>query len=285
MRAPSPILAAIAYTAIGCGARSGLIALEEESTGTDATVDVADTAVVVRDSSIVRDTRDATACVADTDALVAKIVPGTGSCTTVLRLPRAGGSILSYKMFCAPYGRIDEAAAAKQSQSETGVGTGGCFGSKSVTGAKAEDEFLFYQGASAAACACCGDGWFTAVSVRNALTVAGGDIRFGPEAPGLAFPKTFDPPTDLGSACTTSIPLPTMRGFDLTKMGGPGTPPPALSAPLMESVLRTVWSTALPEALGRKQYIFDAMVLLYASRATDPTDTELVVLLNSGWLE
>jgi hypothetical protein len=290
MRAP---LLALATIVIGCGSRSGLLSLEDETGVVDGTVGLPDASVVVRDSSVVRDsavvrdTADATACVADTDALVAKIEPGVGSCTTVLLLTWNGGLIRAYKMFCGPYGRIDEATAAKQSQMETGVGVADCFGSKSVTGEKAEDEFLFFQGASAAACDCCGDGWFTAVSARNALTVVGGDIVFGDGSGAAHFPKSLDPATDLGTACATGIPLPRVRGFDLTKMGGPGTAPPALPAPVMEAALRTIWRTALPEALARKQYIFDAMVLLYSSMAVPIPDSEpiLVVLLNSGWLE
>ena len=281
MRAPVLLLAALTGTC-GCGARSGLIELDEVET-IDATIDATADTLPPRDAAR-RDAHDSTPCVPDTDALAAKIVPGTGSCTTVVRLTRTGSTITGYRLLCAPYSGVDEATAAKQSQSETGVGVAGCFGTKSVTGAKPDDELLFFQGASAAACACCGDGWFTAVSARNAMTLAGGDISFG-DGRGLAFPKTFDEPTDLGTACTTSIPLPTTRGFDLTKAAGPGSPPPALSGPIMEAQLRAIWATALPEALGRKQYIFDAMVLLYSPSATTPTEGEFIVLLNSGWLE
>ena len=278
--------------AIGCGARSGLASLEAPA-AIDAGTDGVDSAiVVVRDTGFdVRDARDESdvpvvpsACQPQIDALTAKIVPATGSCTTIVRMSRATGAIKGYRMICGGYGASDEASAAKQAQSETGVGFTGCFMLKSITGSKPPDDYVFFQPASAAACACCGDGWLTAVSARNGLTLLGGEISFG-DGRGLVFPKSFDDARELGASCGSRLPLPSVRGFDLTKMGAPGMVPPPLSGPVMDSLLRTIWSTALPDALARKHYIFDAVVLLYAPRATAPTEAEWLVLIDSGWLE
>lgn len=283
------VLVTAAISASGCGARSGLAGLAVDDASIDVAVvaDAADDTSIVTDSSVVVDAGrpdvGASTCASLDDALMAKIVPAVGSCTVVVRIAEPSFTITGYRFFCGPYGSVDEATARKTSLADTGLGSG-CFPSASISGSTAKDEYVFWSPASAAACACCGDGSFTAVSSRNGRTLLGGVITFG-DGKGLVYPASFDPPSDLGSGCASALPIPSTRGFDLGVMGGPGTPGATLDAATLTSAMKLVWDTALPEALARKAYFLDAMVLRYAPVVAPSATSELFVLVNTGYLE
>ena len=48
-----------------------------------------------------------------------------------------------------------------------------------------------------------------------------------------------------------------------------------------------VWLTAVPLAMAKANYVFDAMVLLYPRSvfAFEPGTAEWIVMVNGGWLE
>ncbi|MBK7580819.1 MAG: hypothetical protein IPI67_11495 [Myxococcales bacterium] len=222
-------------------------------------------------------------CQALAEAISNKVDPGVGSCTAVVRVGHVDNTISGYKIVCGKYAQVDEATAFKQATLDSGVGNS-CFGTSSITGAKPEDNFVFFQPASAAACACCGDGWVTAVSARAGVTALGATINLGASG-GLVYPASWDAPSELGTNCGLSGLTLTARGFDLTPLGSPGTPPAALSQAALEKVMAVVMNTALPAGLGKKGYLFDAVVLLYSPLAGAQDKAEWLVLLNSGWLE
>lgn len=223
------------------------------------------------------------ACEALADALSAKVAPVTGSCTTVVRVSEPSLTVVGYRMFCGPYAHVTEAEAQTRSQAETGVGFPGCFQTPSITGSAPADDFVFFQPASAAACACCGDGWLTAVGVRNGLTVLGANITLAPSGGGVVFPATWDPPGDLGTGCAQAAMAP-IRGFDLVPLGPPyGPPPRELTVEDVRPAVEAVWRTALPAALWKRGYVFDTVVLRIAPSTFDFALADVIV--NSGWLE
>jgi hypothetical protein len=261
-----------------CGTRTGLGVPDP---AIDAAFDVhADTFVPVDVAPPIETSPE---CDVLAERIAARVVPAQGSCTTVVRISR-DDVLTGVHMFCGGYAHTDEATARKQSAADTDVGPVGCFASPSITGSTPEDDYVFFQAPSAAACACCGDGWFTAVSARNAMTVLGGAITFGP-GKGLAFPAVFDPPSDYGLDCVAPFPTSRARGFDLTGEQSPGTPAPPLDDATVQSRMKIVWHTALPAGLAKKHYLFDAVVLKYTPDATSTVNQEWLVMLNSGWLE
>jgi hypothetical protein len=282
VRAPPFLLASvvsgIGACVVGCGGRTGLVTPDPPF---DASVDsVVDTFVPVDVAPPVEASPE---CDVIAERISARIVPAQGSCTTIVRISR-DDVITGVHLFCGAYKSIDEASARKQSIADTGFGVVGCFASPSVTGATPKDDFVFFQAPSAAACACCGDGAFTAVSARNAMTVLGGAITFGP-GKGLAFPAAFDPPSDFGLECVAPFPIIPSRGFDLTSEESPGSPAPPLDDATVQSRMKIVWHTALPAGIAKKHYLFDAVVLKYTPDATSTVNQEWIVMLNSGWLE
>jgi hypothetical protein len=263
---------------LGCGTRTGLGLGDSPD---DASIDLGvDTFGPVDVAPPVETSPE---CDVIADRIAAKIVPPQRSCTTVVRISR-DDVITGVHMFCGAYKTIDEFTARKQSADETAVGPLGCFPLHSIAGVRPKDEWIFYQPPSAAACACCGDGWFTAVSVGNAMTVLGGAITFGP-GKGLAFPSKFDPPSDYGLECTSPFPVVDGYGYDLTGEQSPSSAPPPLDDATVQSRMKIVWHTALPAGLAKKHYLFDAVVLKYTADATSTVNQEWLVMLNSGWLE
>jgi hypothetical protein len=272
--------------AAGCGAASGLEAPAD--VGADASGDGALDGALDGARDVALDVKPdvspetAAACAATVDAISARASAKIGSCTTVVRVDAVSRAILGSSMFCGPYGSTTEAAARDRAKQETGVGS--CFSPPSITGTFPTDDFVFYQAATAAACACCGDGWVTAVSARNGQTVLGAKVLFG-EGDGLVFPATWSPASELGLDCPSSVHPPPARGFDLTGLGAIGGTPAALDAPTLDAALSAVWGTALPLGLWKNGYVFDAVVLRYGAQAVAPAHVEWLVLLNSGWLE
>jgi hypothetical protein len=268
-----------------CGASTGLAQSPDADAGPGLDADaseVADALPEVADVASDVAAETSPACQAIVDAISARSSAKIGSCTTVVRVDAGSRAILGYSMFCGPYGATTEAAARDRAKLETGVGS--CFAPPSITGANPADDFVFYQAATAAACACCGDGWVTAVSARNGQTVLGAKILFG-EGDGLAFPATWSPPSELGLDCASNVHQPPARGFDVTGLGAIGGTPAALDAPTLSAALDAVWRTALPAGLWKNGYVFDAVVLRYGAQAVSPAHVEWLVLLNSGWLE
>ena len=252
--------------------------------------DVPDTAA---DVTIVLDTTDVTAtdaladtapapnCPAAISALAAE-AKGTGSCTTVLRIVEATKAISGFSITCGKYQATDEATARATAKADTGLSLA-CTTPASITGASPTDDFVFSVPATAAACACCGDGWLTAVNARTGLTVFGSGILFGPDEP-VVFPKMWQVPWVLGPGCASKVAPPWFRGFDLTNVQV-DQPPPQLDPATLKTVRDIVWQTALPDALAQGGYVFDAVVLRYDGHAMDPQSRVWIVLLNSGWLE
>jgi hypothetical protein len=218
-------------------------------------------------------------CDAQAELLAGEIQIADSSCATVVRLSEANLAVEGYALVCGGYGSTDEASARAQASAATGYGNA-CSAPPSLSGSQPLDEFVFWQPASAAACACCGDGWVMAVSARNALTVLGGAISAGGPVAGLSYPAWADA-SELGSGCQSDVELPGARGFDLTSPSEPAAP---LDDATVHAALDAVWHTALPLALTKKHYVFDAVVLRYAA-TFGGAGPELVVFVNSGWLE
>lgn len=291
MRTERPSLSIVfaSLALAGCGASTGLEEASDAApdTGADTSADAADApsddvveALPDVGPELLAETSPA--CEAAVDAISARASAKIGSCTTLVRVDAGSRAILGYSMFCGPYGATTEAAARDRAKLETGVGS--CFSPPSITGTFPTDDFVFYQAATAAACACCGDGWVTAVSARNGQTVLGAKILFG-DGNGLVFPATWSPASELGLYCGSSVHRPPVRGFDLTGLGAIGGTPAALDAPTLDAALGAVWETALPAGLWKNGYVFDAVVLRYGAQAVSPARVEWLVLLNSGWLE
>ena len=274
----------------GCGAATGFE--EASDAGADAEADAgADASADAQPDAAVETRPDvgpellaetSPACEAVVDAISARASAQIGSCTTLVRVDAASRAILGYSLFCGAYGSTTEAAARDRAKLETGLGS--CFSPPSITGANPPDDFVFFQAATAAACACCGDGWVTAVSARNGQTVFGARILLG-DGDGPVFPATVSPASELGLYCGSSMRQPPVRGFDLTGLGSLGGTPPALDAPTLSAALDAVRETALPAGLWKNGYVFDAVVLKYGAQAISPAHAEWIVLLNSGWLE
>ncbi|MFI5299456.1 MAG: hypothetical protein ACHREM_15295 [Polyangiales bacterium] len=274
----------LALSTLACGARSGfaLPAPGPEVSSVSDAATTLDAGVDVVDSSFESPTSSAR-CDALAAAIAAKIVPSTGSCTTVVRLDGTTMSPIAYQMICGAHGATNESEALKQAISDTGIPGAGCFGGASVSGATPADEYVFFAPASAGACACCGDGWVGAVSARTGLTVLGGAITIG-SGDGLIFPKSWSPASELGSDCPNTVAVPTLRGWNVTELGGPASTPPTLDAATLSAAANALQSTALLQALAQQSYLFDGVVLKYVAQVGGAS-AEVIVLLNSGWLE
>jgi hypothetical protein len=206
-------------------------------------------------------------CQARADA-IAQQVGGAQACTALVRLDYGTKAIKGYRLLCAPYGVTTEAAARATAQADTGFGQTG----QLLSGPQPMDHWVFWNPA--------GDfGGTGVVSVRSGTSMFGGSTVWG-GAGDITYPTSFDPPEQLGLGCNSQAPKPTSRGFDL----GGGQP---LGAGDVSAAIDVVWSTALPDGLWKNSYVFDAMVLLYPRSvgAVDPTSTEYIVLVDTGWLE
>jgi hypothetical protein len=118
------------------------------------------------------------------------------------------------------------------------------------------------------------------VAARSGKSVFGGTTVWD-GAGDITYPKSWLPPSSLGIGCAPmSIPSIQARGFDLEK----GTP---LDDASVKAALAVVWDTALPSGMGKVEYLFDAMVLMYPRMvgALDPKTAEWIVLVNGGYLE
>jgi len=186
-----------------------------------------------------------------------------------VRLSYTSKDILGYRLFCGPYDMPDEASARAQAEADdVGIGAQGM----SIAPAPPGDAFVFRAPA--------GDfGGSAAVSRRNGLTLFGATTVWSGEGD-ITYPTTWLPAKDLAPGCQSMIDPPTSRGFDL------GGVQPLADADRLAAIA-TVWNTALPDGLWKNDYIFDAVVLLYPRTVggTNPATAELVVLVNSGWLE
>jgi hypothetical protein len=221
---------------------------------------------------IISDERAPLLCDAVASAIAQKAASGGVSCTTVIRIRYAANAIAGYKMFCGNYASIDETAARMQAAHNAGISGALC--ATALTGERPSDEYVFYhEDSSNAACGCCGFGWVTAVSARNALTVLG---RLGA---GFTYPMSWDPPSDLGLECASAGLRAPSRGFDLRPSDV--WPPPNLDASMLDRVLTTVWNTALPMGLERAHSLLDAVVLLYGLQAEGDEKAEWAIMLNS----
>jgi len=221
------------------------------------------------------------ACEAAAESLAAKLGGAGASCTVAVRLSASSSAVLGYALFCGSYATLDEAQARERAKTDTGFDDA-CSSQPSLTGSAPNDEFVFFKETSYAACACCGDGWVTSVSARNGLSVFGGSVLAAGPPIGKGYPTTWAPASDLASGCGSSAPLPAARGFDFASVSSQGA---TLDEATIQSALSAVWSTALPNALVKKQYIFDAVVLRHLGSGQDNGFPELIVLVNSGWLE
>lgn len=208
-------------------------------------------------------------CQALADA-IAQQAGGVHTCTALVRLGYTTKAIFGYLLSCAPYGAVDEATAGAIAENDTGYGAN----AQLLSGPQPADEWVFWMPA--------GDfGGSGVVNARNGKTVFGGSTVWGGGGDfTYPHPFAFDPPSAIGSGCSTSAPKPTARGFDL----GSGMP---LSQAEVSAAVDVVWSTALPDGLWKNSYVFDAMVLLYPRSVGgfDPDTAEWVVLVNSGWLD
>ncbi len=219
-------------------------------------------------------------CQAAANKLADELGGAASSCTVAVRLS-SSFAIQGYAVFCSGYAKPDEATARNQAQTDTGL-TYGCSPAPSLTGSQPGDEFVFLEPATAAACACCGDGWVAAVSARNGLTVFGQPLLMGAKPDGKGYPAIWKPASDLASHCPAPAPLPSARGFDFAGFSSQGA---KLDDASIHSALEAVWQTALPAAYAKKQYIFDAVVLRSAGTFMDSVPADYIVLVNSGWLE
>lgn len=158
----------------------------------------------------------------------------------------------------------------------------GCFDPPSLTGSTPKDDFVFFQPPSlACANVCCGNGWLTAVSARNSLTLFGATLGIGPDV-GPSYPGSWEATSDVGWDCSEAVGKPSARGFDLSS--APATPPQPLDAGSLAQALDRVWHTPVPLGLSQRQGLFDAVALRY-QYSTGPSGIQWLVLLNSGWLE
>ncbi len=209
---------------------------------------------------------------ADCDAAASAIAGRTltgGACTSVVRLDYATLAPEGYQILCGAYAKLVEADARATAQHDTGFGQGGVL----LGGPDPTDAWLFYESP--------GDfGGVGVVSVVTGLSVFGAGIVWMGKGD-VTWPKTWDPPGELGSQCADPLLLPPpARGWDL-----------AQGAPLPDDevarAVNAVWSTALPAGLAKTSYFFDAVVLMYPPTVggVDPSVAEYVVLVDSGWLE
>jgi len=205
--------------------------------------------------------------------LVAAIASETGivgSCTAIVRLNYTSMAILGWQLLCGSYSMpVTEAEARAQAQADTGYGASGTM----VNPASPEDEYVFFQAP--------GDfGGAAAVSARTGLSVFGGSIIWMGTGD-ITYPDDWRPASDLGQDCPRYPTLPPAVGYRIAESSE------ALSAGEVSAALDVVWDTALPEGMWTSNYIFDAVVLLYARSvgAFDPSTAEWIVLVNGGWLE
>ena len=201
-------------------------------------------------------------------AAIASQTSTSGSCTAVVRVDYASLAILSHAFVCGRYNETDEAAARATANTITLPSSTGAGAGTLVSGSDPPDEWVFVTPPSDV-------GGAAAVSVRSGLLVfAGTTIYMGTGE--ILFPLAWDD-SDLGSGCA-SLSSPRIRTLSLAATG---------SIPRMMEAANAVLATALPAGLWQWGYVFDVMVLLYP-RTTDPTDpktTDLIVLVNAGWLE
>jgi hypothetical protein len=190
-----------------------------------------------------------------------------GSCTGVARFKYTDLSVIGYQVFCAPYGKPDEAGARMAASDATGYGAT----EPLLDGPKPEAWYVFYQPPSDI-------GDVAVVSARAGFAVFGGSI-ISVGSGEISYPKTWRPAAELGAGCKPLM-LPEAQGFEL----GTGQ---ALPAATIEPVLTRFSQTALPEGMGKNSYFFDRMVLLYprSENGFDPGTAEWIVLLTTGWLE
>jgi hypothetical protein len=220
-------------------------------------------------------------CDAEAGALASKL-QGIACTTVVLLDPDQQFAITGYKILCGTWaGAIDEPTAAATAFADTGYGTQ-CGGGV-IPGVPGNiDQIVFFHPATAAACACCGDGWVASVSATTGLSVFGAGLPLGAPAK-VTFPKSWDSPADLGSGCSNSTP-PTaqVRGYDLSSsLSSPATP---LDTATTSSALAAVFATALPRAVKQAGHAgFENAVMLEYVRASgeDLIQHDLIVLLSS----
>ncbi len=207
-------------------------------------------------------------CATEIDALAAELYRSIGSCTVAVRLNYTTRAILGHQVFCGAYATTGEDEARRRAQADTGYGMTGTMLNATSPG----DEFVFYLSP--------GDfGGAAAVSARTGLSVFGGSIIWSGTGE-ITYPATWRDPIALGSGCVGPDVRVASRGYDLA--GGT-----VLSAADVDAALSVVLQTAVPGAMRKGGYLFDAVVLRYPRTvgAFNPATAEWIVLVNGGWLE
>ncbi len=208
------------------------------------------------------------ACVASADMLAQDLYQGGDGCAVIVRLDYGTRAILGYQIQCGPYRGVDEAQARATAQADTGYGQGGTM----LNPPNPEDAYVFYEAP--------GDfGGAAAVSAGTGLTVFGGGIVWA-GAGEITFPTSWRPGADLAENCPPSGGIPRRTGYDLRS----GM---TLAPGEVDSAVDVVAQTAVPEAMWRGGYVFDAVVLLYPRTigAFEPATAEWIVIVDGGWLE
>lgn len=209
------------------------------------------------------------ACSPEIQALAAEMYGKPGqSCTVVVRLTHDTRVPLGFQLFCGHYAQTTEASARGLAQMDSGYGATATM----LNPALPTDEYVFFASP--------GDfGGAAAVSVRTGVTAFGGSIVWS-GAGDITYPKTWRDPRALGSGCPASGGIRSRRGYDL--VGGVD-----LAPALVDAAVATVADTAVPAALWRGGYVFDAVVLRYPRSVGqfNPATAEWIVIVNGGWLE
>jgi len=209
------------------------------------------------------------ACAAEIAALQGEIYKTPGqSCTAVVRLDHDSLALLGFELVCGKYAGVSEAQARAAAFADSGYGQAG----KMLNAQSPEDAFVFYESP--------GDfGGCAAVSARTGLTVFGGSIIWMGTGQ-ITHPKSWRAASLLGAGCPAAGGVPKSQGYDLVN----GT---ALAQTDVDKAVAVVLKTAIPGAMWKGGYVFDAVVLRYPRSvgAFDPTTAEWIVLVNGGWLE
>ena len=207
----------------------------------------------------------------DCNSIAASISQQTNvlpACTTVVRLDYLTHAVVGFMFFTSPYQSLTETDARTLAQTDTGFGNG-----ELLSGPNPSDAWIFYTPP--------GDfGGASAVSARIGHSVFGGSIVWAGQGD-VVFPTVWNT-YDVGHDCPPTT-MPPARGFDL--FTGSSLVPQELA-----EALQAVAQTAIPAGLSWGT-LFDAVVLLYPravgvppQTGFDPKTTELIVILNSGFL-
>ena len=209
------------------------------------------------------------ACATEIAALQGEIYQTPGqSCTAIVRLDHDSLALLGFELVCGKYASVTESQARAAAFADSGYGQAG----QMLNAQSPEDAFVFYESP--------GDfGGCAAVSARTGLTVFGGSIIWMGTGQ-ITHPKTWRAVGPLGANCPPAGGVPKSQGYDLVNGA-------ALAQTDVDKAVAVVLKTAIPGAMWKGGYVFDAVVLRYPRSvgAFDPTSAEWIVLVNGGWLE